>query len=204
MTSVFFQKNYRLLTYGPEMNNILAKPVEESEWPQLQELFEYMVEVMRRADGIGLAAPQIGCFKQFLIVQMRDGSIVGLVNPEIMRLYGKEVEGSEGCLSLPPRDNTCMVPRLENIDVEAALYHTPEIRKQLTFHRGASRIIQHELDHLTGTFFIDRVPEVKKREALDRFHHWKAIRKAQIRKMEENGNVHTRFVTALSGQSRVS
>ena len=88
---MFFQRNFRLLTYGPEMNNILSKPVEEAEWPEIPRLFQYMVEVMRRADVAGLAAPQIGCFKQFVVIEKRDGSLVGLVNPEIMRLYGKEI-----------------------------------------------------------------------------------------------------------------
>ena len=83
------------------MNNILSKPVEESEWQDIPKLMTYMVDVMRKADGIGLAAPQIGCFKQFVLITRKDRSVVGLVNSEITRLYGKEIEANEGCLSLP-------------------------------------------------------------------------------------------------------
>jgi peptide deformylase len=202
--SVYFQRTYRLLTYGPEMNNILAKPVEESEWPDIPKLFEYMLDVMRKAEWIGLAAPQIGCFKQFALIERHDGSIIGLVNPEITRLYGKEIEGVEGCLSLPPRDNTCMVPRLEIVDVETSLADRPDVRRKMTFRGKVARIVQHELDHLTGTFFIDRVPERRKEQALERFHNWKAMRRAQIRRNEERENVSTGTFAISRGQSRVS
>ncbi len=189
---MYFQANYRLLIYGPEMNNILSKPIEESEWPDIPKLFKYMVDVMQKAEGIGLAAPQIGCFKQLILATKKDHSIVGLVNPEILRLYGKEIEGIEGCLSLPPRDNTCMVPRLEIVDIEASLAEAPEVRREFTFRGAMARIVQHEIDHLTGTFFIDRVSERKKAEVLERFRNWKAQRRAQIRRTEENGHVHSR------------
>jgi peptide deformylase len=189
---VYFQTNYRLLIYGPEMNNILSKPVEESEWQDIPKLMTYMVDVMRKADGIGLAAPQIGCFKQFVLITRKDRSVVGLVNPEITRLYGKEIEANEGCLSLPPPGNECMVPRLEIVDVEASLAETPNFRQAFTFHGRMARIVQHEIDHLTGTFFVDRVLERRKADVLERFRNWKAQRRAQIRRKEENGHVNTR------------
>ena len=202
---MFFEKNFRLLIYGPQMNNIIAKPVEESEYHSIPKLFEYMLEVMRKAEGCGLAAPQIGCFKQFVVIERSGGSVVGLVNPEIIRLYGKEIQGTEGCLSFPPRDNSCMVPRLESVDVETSLVGSPSVRKKLTFHGQVARIVQHELDHLTGTFFIDRASQGNRTKALEKFQSWKAMRRAQIRKTEENGNgVNSRFVTAVGGQSRVS
>jgi peptide deformylase len=196
---VYFQANYRLLIYGPEMNNILSKPIEESELPDIPKLLKYMVDVMRKCEGVGLAAPQIGCFKQFILVTKKDRSVVGLVNPEITRFYGREIEAREGCLSLPPPGNDCMVPRLETVDVEASLAETPHLRQAFTFHGAMARIVQHEVDHLTGTFFIDRVPERRKADVLEKFRNWKMQRRAQIRKMEENGNVNTRFVTARSG-----
>jgi len=186
------------------MNNILSKPIEEAEWPDIPRLFEYMVDVIRKAGGIGLAAPQIGCFKQFVVIERYDKSVIGLVNPEVLRLYGKEVEGYEGCLSLPPAGNECMVPRLEYVDVEASLAETPHIRKKLTFRGGTARIVQHELDHLTGTFFIDRVLERRKADVLEQFQNWKTKRRAQIRKMEENGHVNTGAFAVSRGQSRVS
>lgn len=201
---MFFQKNYRLLIYGPEMNNILAKPIEESEYADIPKLFEYMVDVMRKAEGIGLAAPQIGCFKKFVLITGRGRPVTGLVNPEITRLYGKEIGGVEGCLSLPPRDNTCVVPRLEIVDVEASLADSPNVRSKLTFHGATARIVQHEIDHLTGTFFVDRIPERRRKEVLEKFHNWKSMRRAQIRRSEENGHVNTGPFAVTRGQSRVS
>ena len=195
---MYFQTNYRLLIYGPEMNNVLAKPVEESDFADIPKLFTYMVDVMQKADGVGLAAPQIGCFKQFVLITKKgrcfnsSGSVVGLVNPEITRLYGKEIEAEEGCLSLPPSGNQCMVPRLEIVDVEASMADSPHVRRAFTFRGGMARIVQHEIDHLTGTFFIDRVSERRRADVLDKFQTWKAMRRAQIRKIEENGHVHPR------------
>lgn len=199
---MFFQKNFKLLIYGPDMNNVLAKPVEEDEWPEIPRLFDYMSEVMRKSNGIGLAAPQVGCFKQFILIGSRQGDVVGLVNPEIVRLYGKETEVYEDCLSMPPRGSECMVPRLEVVEVEASLAEAPYLRKKLTFRGRMARIVQHELDHLTGTFFVDRVSDRRRKEILERFYNWKAIRRAQIRR--ENENVHTGTFAISSGQSRLS
>lgn len=201
---MYFQRNFRLSIYGPEMNNVLSKPVEDAEFPEVLGLFGYMLQVMYKAGGIGLAAPQIGCFKQFVLVVDQLGSVVGLVNPEITRLYGKELESPEGCLSLPPSGNECLVPRLEIVDVEASLATSPHLRKKLTFRGTMARIVQHELDHLTGTFFVDRVTERRRKDVLERFHNWKAMRRAQIRKIEENGHVDTGSFAVSSGQSRVS
>jgi peptide deformylase len=85
-----------------------------------------------------------------------------------------------------------MVPRLEIVDVEASLADTPDVRREFTFRGPLARIVQHEIDHLTGTFFIDRVPERRRADVLERFQTWKAMRRAQIRRTEENGNVHSR------------
>lgn len=201
---MYFQQNFRLLIYGPEMNHIVSKPIEESEWPDIPKLFGYMVDVMRKAEGVGLAAPQIGCFKQFALITRRDRSVVGLVNPEITRLYGKEIEGIEGCLSLPPRENTCMVPRLEIVDVEASLAETPNLRQAFTFRGSMARVVQHEIDHLTGTFFVDRISDRRRKDVLEKFNNWKAQRRAQIRRIEENGHVSTRPFAVGSSTTRVS
>jgi peptide deformylase len=201
---MFFQKNFRISTYGPQMNNILAKPVDANEWPDIPELFEYMLRVIRVSGGVGLAAPQIGLSKQFVLVENDEHRIIGLVNPEITRLYGKEIKGSENCLSLPPAGNGCMVPRLDIVDVEASLAESPHIRRQFTFRDEVARIVQHELDHLTGTFFADRVSDIRRKSVLDKFHYWKSMRIAQTRKREENVNVNTGSFTVNSGQPRVS
>jgi peptide deformylase len=201
---MYFTENFRVLVYGPEMNNILSKPIEQSEFSDIPRLLKYMVEVMKKADSGGLAAPQIGCFKKFILFEKKDRSVVGLVNPEITRLYGREIAEEEGCLSLPPPGNECMVPRLEYVDVETSLADSPHVRRAFTFRGPLARVVQHEIDHLSGTFFIDRISERKQKIVLDKFHNWEEKRRAQIRREKENGNVHTRFVTAISSPARVS
>lgn len=201
---MYFERTFRLKIYGPEMNNILSRPVLEEDYEDLPRLRDYMVEVMSRSNGIGLAAPQIGLFKQVVIIERSDGSVIDLVNPEVTRLYGKESEALEGCLSLPPFGNECYVPRMAIVEVEASTVSNPETRRKFRFIRTISRIVQHEIDHLTGTFFIDRVPENRRNLVLKRFDQWKAMRRAQIRANQGGSDVVTRTVAAYSGHSRLS
>ena len=140
--------------------------------------------------------------KQFMVIKRRDSSVIGLVNPEITRMYGREISEIERCVSLPPVGNECRVPRIETIDVETSLVHSPHIRKKLTFRGELARIVQHELDHLTGTFIVDRVSYCQRRDALDRFNSWKSMRRAQMRKVEKN--VDSGIITISRGQPRMS
>lgn len=202
---MYYQRDFRLLTYGPNMNNILSRPVEEKEWPEIPGLFKYMREVMRKADGFGLAAPQIGCFKRFILVEMPKGSVLGLLNPEITRLYGREIKGLEWCSNVPPPGNESMILRMGTVEIEASLAFTPDERRKFTFHGRVARIIQHEIDHLDGISFVDRIQnEAKKRAILSKFHDWKLMRRAQIRRNEENKHVDAGFIAACRGQSRLS
>jgi peptide deformylase len=201
---MYFVEDFRIKVYGPEMNHVLSKPVDASEISELSRLMRYMVRVMRTASGCGLAAPQVGCFKQVVIIEKNGGEIESLVNPEILRLYGKEIEDFEVCLSLPPPGNGCRVPRLEMIDVEASSVDDPYIRKKLTFRGCTARIVQHELDHLTGTFFVDRVSERQQRYVLESFENWKSQRREQIRSKGESENVNAGFVAARRGTTCLS
>ena len=199
-----FSKNFRLLIYGPQMCNVESSPVMPEEYESLIKLREYMLAVMRRGDGVGLAAPQIGVFRQFFLMQYR-GAVIDLVNPRITRMYGKENEGEEGCLSLPPPGNGCLVPRMESVDVEASTSKRPDVLKRFTFHSLPARIFQHELDHLTGTFFVDRVSEKKRRIVLEQFEHWKETRNSRVRFVERgNEYVDAGIVAARGPRSRLS
>lgn len=163
--------NIKLMLYGPELINIESDPVTDDDLEWLPKLKTMMRSIMGQAGGIGLAAPQVGVFKNFVLIQLRDGTVIDLVNPEITRLYGKEIDSPEGCLSIPPAGNECRVPRTEYVDIESEGIEY-ERRKWKFFHTDA-RVVQHELDHLTGTFFIDRVAEKKRRLVLERFEAWK-------------------------------
>lgn len=180
----------KLLIYGPEMRNVVCDPVTPDDFDSLFKLKSQMLEIMQRCGGAGLAAPQIGIFKQFVIVQLEDESVLELVNPDITRMYGKELEDYESCLSIPPAGNGCKVPRLEFIDIEAASIEFPYIKRPYKFKLTSARVVQHELDHLTGTFFIDRVAEKKKRVVIEEFEFWKKQWEKDGRPFPFGGNNH--------------
>ena len=133
-----------------------------------------MIPMMRMNNGVGLAAPQIGVFKQYFIMETTDRKIVDFVNPDIYKMYGKEEEDFEACLSLPPTGNGCPVPRLEHISIIASTSKDPQERKETQFSKMNARVAQHEIDHLCGVFFIDRVNEKRRKAVLDLYRNWKA------------------------------
>lgn len=167
------ESTYRLLIYGPDMINVESDRVVRRDYDDLPKLRDSMVSLMRRCNGQGLAAAQIGVFKEFCIINCQQEGLICLVNPMIERMFGKEIEAPEGCLSLPPGGNECTVPRMESLIVHAATTEEPDVRRHFKFSGYTARIVQHELDHLTGTFFVDRVADGKRRIVLERFRAWK-------------------------------
>ena len=162
----------RLLIYGPRMINIQAEPVTYDEYDLLPVLREYLLFIMQRHNGVGIAAPQVGIFKNFVLMETPTGEIVDMVNPDVLQMYGHEREGFEACLSLPPVGNGCPVARLHNLKVEYATSEHPSIREVHDLSGMEAIVAQHELDHLTGTFFIDRAKEGRRKEVLKSFRQW--------------------------------
>lgn len=116
-----------------------------------------MLQTMYSDNGIGLAAPQVGINKQIVVIdcEIEDESIPPLVmiNPEIKSYNGDIVLGEEGCLSVP--DVFLDVQRPDEITVS---FRDEEGRPQTLTTKGIlARVIQHELDHLNGVMFVDRV-----------------------------------------------
>ena len=164
----------RVLYYGPHLVNVESEPVYREEYELLPDLRRYMVRVMERHNGIGLAAPQVGIFKQYLIIRTDEGKIIDMVNPDILQMFGHERERFEASLSLPPVGNGCKVPRCEQLRVTAGSSKEPD-RRETTHLRGMDAVVaQHEIDHLTGTFFIDRIMPNRRREVLAAFHNWQS------------------------------
>ena len=112
-------------------------------------LLDDMADTMYEADGVGLAAPQVGVLKRVVVIDVGDG-LVELVNPEIIASEGEQ-GGSEGCLSVPGKRG--YVVRPERVTVKA------QDRKGKPFELKAeglfARAICHELDHLDGKLYID-------------------------------------------------
>ena len=121
---------------------------------RLHVLLEDMALTMAEAEGVGLAAPQVGISKRVIVVCDGDGETLEFINPVLLSAKGM-VEEAEGCLSVPGVQG--MVPRAEKIKIKA------QDRDGQTFEQKAegylARVIQHEMDHLDGRLFIDIMTE---------------------------------------------
>lgn len=116
---------------------------------KIRTLLDDMAETMYKANGVGLAAPQIGEAIQVVVIDVGDG-LLELINPEIVRMEGKEID-SEGCLSVPQIYGD--VERATKVSVKY-------LNRQGKHHRITAtgllaRCLQHEIDHLHGRLFID-------------------------------------------------
>lgn len=149
-----------------------AKPVRQIT-PEIQTLIDDMVETMREAPGVGLAAPQVGIGIQLIVVEYAEGSekaeedaepkppkLYAVINPEITR-HSKETElGAEGCLSIP--EYMGEIERYSTVTVKGLDRHGKSFK--LKAKGWMARIFQHEIDHLNGVLFIDRTEKVWKPE----------------------------------------
>lgn len=130
---------------------------------ETQRIFEDMIETMYVAEGVGLAAPQVGISKRILIASptMTRGEEYVFVNPEILEAQGREF-GLEGCLSLPEISGE--IPRAKVIRFRALDREGKTVEMEIK--NFFARIIQHEVDHLNGILLIDRVDFDKRQELL--------------------------------------
>ena len=120
---------------------------------RLRTLLDDMAETMYKADGVGLAAPQVGILKRVVTIDVDDG-LIELVNPEILETEGAVV-GTEGCLSVPGRRGT--VERPERVVVAAQNRNGKEIRLEAD---GLLAVcLCHEIDHLDGVVYVDKMIE---------------------------------------------
>lgn len=136
---------------------VRIKHVDES----LRRIAADMHETMDAAPGVGLAGPQVGLMRRIIVVHVpkdeddgQDEVRLTLVNPEIVKAHGR-VLGQEGCLSIPRWVGE--VPRAETITVKGIDLDNKHVR--LKAHGFLARVIQHEVDHLDGILFVDRVED---------------------------------------------
>lgn len=128
-------------------------------------LLENMYETMIAHDGIGLAAPQIGKNLQIAIVEIdEETGLFELINPEIIESKGSEID-VEGCLSIPETYGT--VARSDEVTVRYFDRDGDEI--EVTAYGYLARAFQHEIDHLNGELFIDKMIESIKPENLEAY-----------------------------------
>ena len=131
--------------------------------PKLQTLIDDMVETMRVAPGVGLAAPQVDVSLRVILAEFGDEedetvepSLYAVVNPEIMRPSRETVIGTEGCLSIPMLVGD--VERNESVTVKGFSRRGQPMK--IKAKGWLARIFQHEVDHLNGVLFTDRAIEI--------------------------------------------
>jgi peptide deformylase len=127
----------------------------------LQRLIDDMIDTMYAAPGIGLAAPQVGVLRRFIIVDVSAGEtsspLYVLINPEIVSREGEQV-GEEGCLSLPELNSD--VARAARVTVRALDRTGAPVA--IEAEDLLARCLQHEIDHLDGVLFMDKISPLKR------------------------------------------
>ena len=150
-----------ILTYPDRFLKKKTAPVENIDGA-LQSVFDNMATTMYEAPGVGLAAPQVGVGQSFIVYDIaprEDGrDLHVLVNPKIVTSEGEIISENEGCLSVP--DFRADVKRAERILVEGVDRDGNPLRFEADGLLAI--VIQHELDHLNGTLFIDHISALKR------------------------------------------
>ncbi len=142
----------KIVHYGDPLLRKKARPVPEIT-PDIQTLIDEMVDSMRAASGVGLAAPQIGVSLRVIVWDVGEG-VGALVNPKIIRASGMQ-DGPEGCLSIPGLSGS--VERPERVTIRGIDRTGKEVR--ITGEGLAARCFCHEVDHLDGILFVDLADE---------------------------------------------
>lgn len=146
-----------VLKYGNDTLKGQSAKIEKFD-EELKKLADDMYKSMIENRGIGLAAPQVGVLKNLIVIDTREdegenGSRLDLVNPKILAYSAKSVAMEEGCLSIP--GVYAKVIRPANIEITAQNLKGEEFNMKA---RGLlARVIQHEIDHLKGVLFVDRI-----------------------------------------------
>lgn len=137
----------------------VSEPVKKIDKKRFAKFFDDMRETMHDANGIGLAAPQVGVNDRVVVCYFNHGTdhelIVDMMNPEILEHSDKMITEEEGCLSLPGKFDS--VARYDALTVKYLDRKGKEHILKLTGLNA--RIVQHEVDHLDGKLYIDRVKE---------------------------------------------
>lgn len=146
---------YQILVVPDTVLREKAKPVTRINQGVLR-LLENMKDSLYDADGVGLAAPQIGVSRRVIVFDVGEG-LVELINPEIIQQEGEQV-GVEACLSIP--NTRGRVKRANRVVVEALNRRGDKVR--IEGEGLTARVLQHEIDHLDGILFTDRAEWVEK------------------------------------------
>ena len=155
-----------IYTYGSAVLRKQAEPI-AADYPELNTLITNMYDTMYKAEGVGLAAPQVGLAIRLLVIDLvafkEDDPELGafkvvMINPTILERSEEEVTLEEGCLSIPGVHEN--VSRSEHIKIKYQDANFNEYTEE--FNGYKARVIQHEYDHLEGHLFTDRVSPIRR------------------------------------------
>ncbi len=149
-----------ILKYPDPALKKVSKPVAEIT-DEIRELIDDMFETMYENGGVGLAAPQVGVLSRVIVMDIspvvEGGEPMAMVNPEIVDAEGEQ-ESEEGCLCIP--DFTALVKRSQKVVVRGIDRENREI--EVEGEGFLAKALQHEVDHLNGILFVDRLSPVKR------------------------------------------
>lgn len=142
-------RNIRVM--GDEVLNKTCKEVTEMT-PRIKMLIEDMLDTMYEANGVGLAAPQVGVLKRIVVIDVTGDEPYVLINPKILETEGEQT-GQEGCLSVPGKSGQVTRPNYVKVTALNA-YMQPFVLEGTEL---LARAICHELDHLDGHLYVEKV-----------------------------------------------
>ena len=140
----------KIICIEDELLRKKSRPVEKFD-EKLHKLLDDMAETMYNANGVGLAAPQVGILRRAVVIDVGDG-LVELVNPVIVESDGQQ-SGPEGCLSIPGRSGVVTRPNHVKVQAQNADGNAIELEAEEFF----ARAVCHELDHLDGVLYVDKM-----------------------------------------------
>lgn len=142
----------------------LSRPVTEIT-ERTKTLLSDMLETMRDADGVGLAAPQVGVLRRVVVIETVPGDVLELINPQIIEATGSQI-GPEGCLSLPGKQG--IVERPSYVKLRAT-----DRNGELKIYEGTgllARAMCHETEHLDGILYPDRAQKMLSEEDIEELY----------------------------------
>ena len=150
----------KIVTLGDDVLRKVCKKQEKFD-KRLWTLLDDMADTMYKAEGVGLAAPQVGVLRRVGVIDVGDG-LVEMINPVIVESSGKQC-GREGCLSLPGRQGVVTRPNVVKVEAQDRFGNNIIVEGEEFF----ARAVCHELDHLDGRVYIDVMDRELTREEIN-------------------------------------
>ena len=153
----------KIVKVGDETLGKVCRPVDKIT-PRVLQLLDDMIDTMRDAGGVGLAAPQVGVLRRIVVIEVEEGNVLELINPKIIAFAGEQ-EGLEGCLSLPGQWG--IVKRPMHVTVRAMNRKGETV--DYTGSELLARCFCHELDHLDGKLYPSVAERMLTPEEIEEF-----------------------------------